>query len=303
MRTRHNFVQKYILNHMGKKKKEPELQEEEVLESQEPTEVQTDENSSVFVEEEPDEAPATKRSKFIDRMRSRKPDVDYDDEEGRYGAFLDYDDEREGRIGRLEESDMRMRDMLKRDPKFAQMMLDVSNGDEAPIAFARHFGEFMGLDLQDPEVAEQVAAENKQRIERIAKEEEENKRFEETREKNLSTSGEVISKFLEEKGIDDGKAKEMLDLYVQIANEGISGEVTEETLNILFHGMSYDEDLRKARENGLTEGRNERIDRNTIKKMGDGIPHLTSIGNSTPLATKELGGLNYRGRKSMYDMK
>lgn len=285
---------------MSKKKGKESHEEEELLEVQEPMEATNAEEDSTPVEE----TPPSKRSLFLDRMKSRNPEVDYDDEDARYGAFLDFDDEREGRISRLEESDTRMKELLKKDPKFAQMIMEVANGEDAAVAFARHFGDLMNLDMEDPEVAERVVAENQERIARLAKEEEDNKLFEETRNKNLSASGENISKFIEEKGIDDEKAKEMIELYVRIANEGITGEVTEETLNILFRGMSYDDAIGKAREDGLTEGRNERVDRNSMKRKGDGIPHLSAEGSSTPLSERENGGLSsYRGRRSMYDMK
>lgn len=253
------------------------------------------------VEEAVEAEKRSNRDVYLDRMRSRFPDVDFEDEEARYGAYLGYDDDLNDRYGRLEESDRKMKELFGRDPRFMDMMYDISvRGEDAPVSFARHFGDMMEEDLRDPDVAKRVAEANRERIQAKAREEEESERLRAEHDQNLEESGRVISAFAEEHELSDEEMGELVDLFVRISDEGLTGKIREETLDLLRKGKQYDADVSAAESRGLVDGRNERISLERRREGGDGLPHVHGAVNNPEVDVPVERPLR---RKSMYEIK
>ncbi len=246
-------------------------------------------------------SPRSKREEYMDRIRSYYPDVDYDDEDARYGAYLDYDDELRGKYDRLAESDEKLKEMFSRDPRFVDVMYDMANGEEPSVAFAKNYYDLMQEDMRDPEVAKRVAEVNQKRIEETAERERQEREDSERRERNLEESGEVISSFAEEHKLGDDEMGDLVDLFVRIADEGITGLVRKETLELLWKGMQYTQDVATAETRGLVDGRNERIELERKRTEGDGLPHPT--GGNMESAVDDVEDVRPLRRPSMYDMK
>ncbi len=250
-------------------------------------------------QESVEEKPTSSRDYFLGRMKERRPDVDFEDEESRYGAYLDYDDEVNERLGRLEESNSKISETFSKDPRFAEMMLDIYNGEDLVVAFAKHFGDVMEMDMEDEEVASRVAEANRERIQRIAEEEERAKVDEEERQKGIERVGQVIADFTKSNNLSDEEVGKILDKFSALAEAGIKGDISEEDLQFIRRGLSYDLDVDGAITKGRLEGRNERIDLDKSRRVGDGIPHLSAISSQEVKEDKQP----MLRRPSMYDQK
>ena len=227
------------------------------------------------VGDEQTEAPSlSNRERFLSRMKEKYPDVDYDDEDARYGTYNDYFDAMDSRTRELEQSDEGMRNLFSRDPRVADIMIDIAKGEDPAIAFYRAYPDYINQDLSDPDVAARLAEENKERIEKLQAEEEEKQRTGKEREDKQQAAGEEIG------GI--------VSMFVAIANEGITMDVSRETLELIRKGLGYDGDVAKAREEGSIEGRNERIGREKKRFMGDGIAHISDYDRNEETPSKPL---------------
>lgn len=224
--------------------------------------------------------PLTARESFLARMKERKPDVDYDDEESRYGAYLDHDNEQQNRIGMLEEGNQRLTETFAQDPRFAEMMLDVQNGELPVVAFAKHFGDLMEMDMEDEEVASLVAEAQKERIRKIAEEEAMEKEEAQAREQRMDEVGKIVASFTEERGLSDEQMQEILDKFADLCEKGLKGTFTAEDLDFVSRGLRFDSEMEKARTDGLVAGRNEKINLEKVRRTGDGIPNLSAINSN-----------------------
>lgn len=228
------------------------------------------------------------RERFMSHVREKYPDVDYDDEDARYGAYNDYFDAMDSRTRELEQSDEGMRNLFSRDPRVADIMIDIAKGEDPAIAFYRAYPDYINQDLSDPDVAARLAEENKKRIEELQAEEEEKQRTGKEREDKQQAAGELISEYATENGLSDEEIGGIVSMFVTIANEGITMDVSRETLDLIRKGLGYDGDVAKAREEGSIEGRNERIGREKKRFMGDGIAHISDYERNEEAPSKPL---------------
>lgn len=239
--------------------------------------------------DEQTEAPSlSNRERFLSRMKEKYPDVDYDDEDARYGTYNDYFDAMDSRTKELEQSDEGMRNLFSRDPRVADIMIDIAKGEDPAIAFYRAYPDYINQDLSDPDVAARLAEENKERIEKLQAEEEEKQRTGKEREDKQQAAGELISEYATENGLSDEEIGGIVSMFVTIANEGITMDVSRETLELIRKGLGYDGDVAKAREEGSIEGRNERIGREKKRFMGDGIAHISDYDRNEETPSKPL---------------
>lgn len=194
----------------------------------------------------------------------------------------------DSRTKELEQSDEGMRNLFSRDPRVADIMIDIAKGEDPAIAFYRAYPDYINQDLSDPDVAARLAEENKERIEKLQAEEEEKQRTGKEREDKQQAAGELISEYATENGLSDEEIGGIVSMFVTIANEGITMDVSRETLELIRKGLGYDGDVAKAREEGSIEGRNERIGREKKRFMGDGIAHISDYDRNEETPSKPL---------------
>ncbi len=155
---------------------------------------------------------------------------------------------------------------LERDPRLAQMLVDVIEGKRsAHASMARYFGRsLMELDEDSPEFEEMMIADDERREEiyRLA----ENRR---EYESNLEASRPIIEKFCEEKGYEPADFMEMV--WEKVVFPILSGKYSYEVCNALDHSLTYEQDVEDAFAAGDIKGRNTNIQR-MKEDIGDGLP-------------------------------
>lgn len=165
-----------------------------------------------------------------------------------------------------DEQNQRLADALERDPRLAQMLVDMVEGKRnAHSAVARYFGRgFVSADEGTPEFEEMMLAdeERKNEVMRLANDRREY-------EANLQESLTVIEEFCNEKGYDPS---DFLDkVWEQLVFPIMSGRYTVEVCTALDHAMSYEKDVEDAFAAGDIKGRNHNIMR-MKSDFGDGMP-------------------------------
>ena len=164
------------------------------------------------------------------------------------------------------EQNERLVTMLERDPRLAQMLVDVIDGKRnAHSAVARYFGRgFINVDEDSPEFEEMMLAdeERKNEIMRLANDRREY-------ESNLEQSMPVIEKFCEARGYDPSDF--MDSIWEKLVFPIMAGKYTDDVCTALDHAITYEQDVEDAFAAGDVKGRNANIQR-MKEDFGDGLP-------------------------------
>jgi len=227
-----------------------------------------------------EERKLSNREQYLARMKARRGDVDYEDEEARYGAFLQDDDDRESALGKHRESDSKISGIFKKDPRFAAMMNDLMEGGDVPASFVKRFGKDM-LDADEEGLAK-IAESNQEFLNKVA----ESNSLYEQQQANLAESEAAMQSFKEDKGMDDAAFEGFIGKVYETLEDGFMGKLTTEFMEVFFKGLSYENDVRKAADAGLVEGRNQKIELENKAELGDSLPNLSDTskgGKQAPI--------------------
>lgn len=237
-------------------------------------------------------APNTsRRAQFSERLKKKYPDKDYADDEALFGQIDDDYTDYEGQIDKYKTSEKKLADLFNKDPKSAQFIADMANGNDPWIAVLERLGIDGVTDLlNDPSKKEAYAEANKKFIERLAKE----KSLEEEYNKNITESMQLIEKIKQERGLSDETIDAAVDLIDKITHDDIIGKFSQETIDMALKAVTHDADIVNARSEGEVAGRNAKIDEKLRKPTtGDGTPQLSGSNNAPTRKNSQ---------KSMFDL-
>lgn len=179
------------------------------------------------------------------------------------------------------EQNDKLAEILERDPRLAQLLLDVIGGKRnAHSAMVRYFGNsFMTIDEDSPEFEEIMMAdeERKEEMIRLANDRREY-------ERNLADSVPVIEEFCKEKGYD---ASEFMDkVWENLVFPILAGKYSNSVCVALDHALTYEKDVEDAFVAGDIKGRNTNIQR-MKEDFGDGMPKgINSVAPDTEIKRK-----------------
>ena len=262
--------------------------------------------SLLYMENTGKETVTTKRELALQRLKSKYPEDNFDDDEAVFGRINgDYDDfdrqikERDDRIAGYEADEKSLGEMLSRDPRSAMFLSKWSKGEDPSIALIREFGNDIIDIINDPKRQQEVAEANKAFAERVAK----NKEYEEEYKKNLDQSMQTIED-MTAGGISDKEMDAIMSATVAIVYDGLRGIFSPQTLDMVRKAISHDRDVSAASEEGEIRGRNAKIEERLRRPAkGDGTPTLGGGNGGNAPAGKPLGALERfgEGNTSIWD--
>lgn len=234
----------------------------------------------------------SKRELALQRLKSKYPEDNFDDDEAVFsrinGDYDEYDKKikaQDERIAGYEADEKSLGDMFSTDPRSAKFLSNWKKGGDPAIALIQEFGNDIEEILHDPERQQEVADANKAFAERVAK----NKEYEEEYKVNLDQSMQNIED-LKAKGFTEAEIDDIMQATISIVSDGLRGIFSPETLMMVGKAISHDRDVTNASEEGEIRGRNAKIEEKLKKpKKSDGIVSLG--GNS--------GGAGMADRKSL----
>ena len=223
----------------------------------------------------------SRRDQHLDRLRSKYPDKKFEDDEEIYGQISDDYDTYEAELEELRGREKSLSDMFAADPRSAQFLTDMHNGNDPVLGLVRNFGVEIKDVLDDPEMQDRIAEANKEYVERIAN----SKKLDEEYEKNMDNTLDTLRQFQAERGMSDEQIDQVVDFLLGVVRDGVMGKFSTETLNMACKALNYDADVAAAGEEGEVAGRNAKITEKLRKSnKGDG--------------TAPLGGKNGQGHSS-----
>lgn len=233
----------------------------------------------------------TKRDLLTERMRGLHPDTQFDDDEALFGKIGEDFDDYDNRIKGYQERENAFAGMFGSDPRSANFMMDWKNGKDPLVEFARRFGKDA---LEDESKLEEIAAANKEYLERMA----ENERLEKQYQDNIAQSLELASAFEQENGLSEEQGNQVLDLISKISKDYITGIISKETMALALKAINHDNDVDDAGREGEARGANRKIDERLRKKSRtDNVPAIQGQnGGAAPGdGGRDLGALGRFG--------
>ena len=222
----------------------------------------------------------SKRDAYVERLKTKYPDRQYDDDEALFGQAGDDYDEYENQLNGYKERDGKLEEMFAKDPKNAQFFTEMAKGNDPWIAVV----ERLGIDgitelMNDPEKKAAYEEANKKHVERLARE----KELEEEYERNMAESTKMREQLDAQYGEETVDAA--LGIIDQITKDAIIGKVTPETFDMALKVVRHDADVDNARSEGEVAGRNAKIEEGLRKRQGgDGMP---AMGGSSAAPQKK----------------
>lgn len=232
-----------------------------------------------------DQPVKTKREIALERMRAKYPDKDFDNDDVFNGQivedFVDSDDE----IAKYRDREKAFSDMFTADPRSAQFMMSWKNGEDPTLSLIRMFGTEIKDAIDDPERQDEIAAAQKEFVDRVAKEQE----YEQMYKDNLAQTLTNIEQVQAQRGLSDDQVDEAMAFLQAIVSDGVLGKFTPESIDMALKAISHDADVEQAAHEGEVKGRNTKIEEKLRKeKKGDGIAALGSKNNSIPKARRSI---------------
>ena len=203
----------------------------------------------------------TKRDMAMERLKSRYPDREFADDEALFGQINDDYADYDNRIAGYQEREKKFSDMFTSEPPSALFLPAWKKGGDPVLGLVRQFGTDIKDAIDDPARQEEIAAANKEFVERVAKE----KELEETYQQNLQKSLEDLDKY----------QQESMGFIMNIVKDAVMGKFTIETVQMAAKALHHDADVQMAGEDGEVRGRNAKIDERLRKRsQGDGVSAL-----------------------------
>lgn len=235
----------------------------------------------------------TKRQSMTERLQGRYPDTDFTDDEAIFGAISDDYDNYDKDIAGYQEREKALSDMFTRDPRSASFLQSWRNGDDPVLVLVRSFGTDIKDALDDPERQEEIAAANKDFVERVAKE----KELEDQYQQNLAASQATIEELQQKNNLTDEQVDEALLMLVHNAADIVMGKFTPEALDMAMKAINHDNDVATAAHEAEVRGKNTKVEEKLRKPKGDGMPALNGKngGGGAAKPKRNLGALDNFG--------
>lgn len=224
------------------------------------------------------------KDRLVERFAKDNPDVDFNAENGQdvlydkiLAALENYDAELEG----FRTNDKKIKDLFNSDPKSGRFITSWAAGGGDPITYLLDiFGPDLMDALQSEEGTAKMAESHTKWLERKTAEE----KSESERMQNYENSIKDLVAFAEENGLSDEQAVSIFEKANQIADEAMDGKYTRETFEMINKAVNYDDNVKKAREEGERDGRNTKIEEKLgkVRKNPEMPPSLGGQGAAMP---------------------
>lgn len=228
----------------------------------------------------------SRRQSLNERMLSRYPDLDVNDDEALAGRISDDYDELDGQLNGYKEREQKMVDMMSADPRSAYFLSNWHNGGDPAVELVRMFGTDIKDAIDDPEKQDAIAAANKEYVDRVAR----SRELEAEYSNNLDASLETLRAFQEENGMSDEEVDAVMGFLEQVFADALIGKFSRQSLELARKAINHDEDVAAAADDAEVKGRNAKINETLRRRQeGDGVAPLGgSAGKVNPQRPKSI---------------
>lgn len=213
------------------------------------------------------------RSKVADRMKTRFPDRNYD-EEGQgndlyesVNQYMDESDQKiadyEGQIKSNDEWKQKFTNILKTDPKAARFFKEWAVSGNGAEAFRREYGSKAWEMMNTEEGAAMLAQITQEENEKQAQYDKAMEEF----QQNYQTSLQSLDSWGNNRGLSDDEKVSVMESIIKIIEDGETGVYPESLFEAAYKAGHYDADVESARHEGEVAGRNAKIKEGQVRRQ------------------------------------
>jgi hypothetical protein len=215
---------------------------------------------------------------FADRLKSRFPDREFENDDQMQEALVEYLDELEQNDKMTREANEKLVQVLQDVPELTAMIRDIAQGASFTEALSRH----VDLDELTPVEGDPDYEAWGQNMEQRKKTRAEKQSRQKALDENIKMSLSEIEAFADENGMEEADVKSFIGTVNDFVGEIVDGKITKKTLAKLKKAIDYDMDVDAAVKQGEVAGKNAKIEKTKMaekkKATGDGLPNLTTQG-------------------------
>lgn len=241
------------------------------------------------------------RERLESRLKGRRPDEDYSDDEVLLGRVNDDYDDYDKQLSDYHARDKEMIDMFENHPSSASFFTEWRNGGDPIVLLIKKYGDDFKAALEDPERVDAIAQANKDYASRVA----ESEQYESAFAKNIDETTATIEQVQREDGLSDDQIDAAMGLLMTIMKDCLVGKVSAESIRMAVKAVNYEADVEEAEAVGEVRGRNAKIVEKLRKSgQGDGTSGLSSRGggSSSSKPMPELGAIErYNGNSNIWE--
>lgn len=223
--------------------------------------------------------PTPNRDAYKASFNEDYPDIDFEDKETRYGKM----NEDRARYKEYVKAGRALSDTFTKNRWLAAMLYDLrQNPDKDPITWMADNGIDILEALENDEYRKTIA----DKVADYQKKQAEGEKAAEEHDANLQASAEALKAIQQERGMTDEETGALwADVWQNIIDPALRGQITGDTWTMLINARNYDNDMATAQEQGAVKGRNEKIN-NKLRKYDNSTPPTLTQGAGQSAANK-----------------
>lgn len=209
---------------------------------------------------------ANYRDELLKQAQSRYPDRDFYGETDENGekplnvealqqAIYEMLSEKDSKISESDSANQALTELFLNDPESAEFIDSWMRTGDPREALVETFGDSLS-DLGTEEGRTRFGESLGKWRERNRK----NAQLDEEADRNWEQSLADLDSWGNEKGMDNDAKVQVITRLIKIAADGVMNKYSPEDFELVLKDMNYDSEIKKAREDGLVAGRNERIE-------------------------------------------
>jgi hypothetical protein len=228
-------------------------------------------------------APTSAADRWREGIKKKYSDRQFETDDDFYEASMSGYDQEHETVKSMRESNKTLADKMEADPKAAAALAEFMEGKPLPVALRKYFDdEELSMSEGDEKYEDYLKAVN----ERVARAEQ-NKQMQAEYEAALLQSQADMDAFAQSKGM----SPEEFDTFMTTATSKLiepllKGSISTETMEMLYKGMNYENDLAVAADVNYKKGKNEKIIESKRAVNTDGLPN-TSGGTAPASVNKQ----------------
>ena len=217
-------------------------------------------------------------------LRTKRPDLNIDDDEELFGAIGDefdendaYRSEAEDYRKRHDESDKLINDLFTADKRSAHFFNSWIKEGTPVLGLLRTYGREIRDAIDNPEKLDEIAAAEKEFNDRQAEDERLDREYAENLKKSLEQDSEVMQK----NGFTDEQMDAAYGLLIGIAKNVTMGIFASDHIEMAAKALGYDNAVAEAEQQAEIRGRNEQLEsKYRGAKQTDGMPRFSGEGGA-----------------------
>lgn len=198
----------------------------------------------------------TAREKIYERVKGKRPDVNFMSDDDYFAAIEQDYDNYDNELSEYELNNQKLLAAFDEHPKLGELFLKLINGEDPYLYMLDNFGDDVIDASINPDLRHRANVRYNQGNEKRFK----NRDLDSMAKENLPVSISALENAMYRTGISEQEAVEAYQCLVDIVQDATVDKVSVDTWMLIINGLRYDKELESAAYNAEVRGKNSKIE-------------------------------------------